>query len=76
MIEFRGFKSRTNLIKNNMEKMNMIETVTQPLVRKFMTGESRYCQNCGKESHTLFEIIKEDKVKNKLQYCKECVNSK
>lgn len=54
----------------------MTKTVTQPLVRKFMTGESRYCQNCGKESHNLVEIIRDDKVKNKLQYCKECVDNK
>jgi len=44
-------------------------------VRKFVTGESRYCQNCGKESYELFEIIQEGKVKNKLQYCKKCFNS-
>lgn len=41
-------------------------------VKKFITGESRYCQHCGKESHTLFEIIQSSKIKNKLQYCKEC----
>ncbi len=41
-------------------------------VRKFMTGESRYCQGCGKESYTLFEVIQDGKIKNKLQYCKKC----
>ncbi|MFA6254886.1 MAG: hypothetical protein WC675_02485 [Patescibacteria group bacterium] len=44
-------------------------------VRKFITGESRYCQNCGKESYELFEITQEGKIKNKLQYCKKCFNS-
>lgn len=41
-------------------------------VRKFMTGESRYCQSCGEESYVLFEVIQEGKLKNKLQYCKKC----
>ena len=41
-------------------------------VRKFVTGESRYCQNCGKESYALFEIIPDTKLKNKLQYCQKC----
>ncbi|MCX6740675.1 MAG: hypothetical protein NTZ49_05635 [Candidatus Parcubacteria bacterium] len=45
-------------------------------VRKFITGESRYCQHCGKESYALFEVIQDDKVKNKLQYCKECYDNK
>jgi hypothetical protein len=45
-------------------------------VRKFTTGESRYCQNCGKESYDLLEIIQESKLKNKLQYCKKCFDSK
>jgi len=43
-------------------------------VRKFITGESRYCQNCGEESYELFEIMQEGKLKNKLQYCKKCFN--
>jgi hypothetical protein len=45
-------------------------------VRKFITGESRYCQKCGKESYELFEIIQNDKMKNKLQYCKKCFDSR
>lgn len=44
--------------------------------RKFMTGESRYCQNCGKESYELFEIIQDGKIKNKLQYCKKCFDKR
>ncbi|HLC89761.1 MAG TPA: hypothetical protein VJG65_02250 [Patescibacteria group bacterium] len=43
-------------------------------VRKFVTGESRYCQSCGKESYWLFEIIQDVRLKNKLQYCKQCFN--
>jgi ribosomal protein S27AE len=45
-------------------------------VRKFVTGESRYCQNCGKESYELFEIIQDGKIKNKLQYCKKCFDDR
>jgi hypothetical protein len=41
-------------------------------VKKFATGESRYCQNCGKESHSLFEVIQDTKLKMKLMCCKEC----
>lgn len=41
-------------------------------VRKFITGESRYCQRCGKESFALFEIIQDNTLKNKLRYCKQC----
>jgi len=53
--------------------MLKIKTVKATGVRKFMTGESRYCQNCGKESYELFEIIQDGKnLKNKLQYCKKC----
>ncbi len=44
-------------------------------VRKFVTGESRYCQKCGKESYELFEISQDAKLKNKLQYCKTCFDS-
>ena len=43
--------------------------------RKFVTGESRYCQKCGQESYELFEISVSSKFKNKLQYCKGCYNS-
>jgi len=48
----------------------------EPGARRFVTGESRYCQNCGKESYELFEIVQEGKIKNKLQYCKKCRDSK
>ena len=52
--------------------MNKTQMAKRSGVRKFITGESRYCQNCGKESYMLFEIISDGKTKNKLQYCKEC----
>lgn len=38
----------------------------------FVTGESRYCQNCGKESHELFQVTKETQKINQLQYCADC----
>ncbi len=57
--------------------MKKSDKVKKTGVRKFMTGESRYCQKCGKQAYDLFEIIQGDKIKNKLQYCKECYkNSK
>lgn len=37
-----------------------------------MTGESRYCQNCGKESNQLFEVTQSNQTINQLQYCKQC----
>lgn len=40
--------------------------------KKFKTGESRYCQSCGKESHNLSEVTKEIQAVNQLQYCEEC----
>ena len=58
----------------NQKYMEKIKKPKATGVRKFITGESRYCQNCGKESYELFEIIQEGKVKNKLQYCKKCLN--
>jgi hypothetical protein len=54
--------------------MKKIKATKLTGVRKFVTGESRYCQNCGKESYRLFEIIQDGKIKNKLQYCKKCFN--
>lgn len=45
-------------------------------VRKFVTGESRYCQCCGKESYALFETVVGGKIKNKLQHCKECFDKR
>jgi len=56
--------------------MEKIKTAKKTGVRKFVTGESRYCQNCGKESYVLFEIIQDSKLKNKLQYCKKCFESR
>ena len=52
--------------------MQKIKAAKATGVRKFVTGESRYCQHCGKESYTLFEIIQDGKLKSKLQYCKKC----
>ena len=51
------------------------ETVKLSGKRKFVTGDSRYCQNCGKESYELFTISLGVKLKNKLQFCKKCYNS-
>ncbi|MFA6215227.1 MAG: hypothetical protein WC768_01505 [Patescibacteria group bacterium] len=56
--------------------MKKIKPAQKTGTRKFITGESRYCQNCGKESYELFEIIQDSKLKNKLQYCKECRDKK
>ena len=55
--------------------MEKVKSAKLSGVRKFITGESRYCQNCGKESYDLFEFIQENKMKNKLQYCKRCLGS-
>jgi len=52
--------------------MAKVATAKLTGVRKFVTGESRYCQNCGKESYSLFEIIQDVRLKNKLQYCQKC----
>ena len=41
---------------------------------KFISGQSRYCQNCGKESHNLFEVTKKTQTIQQLQYCKECAD--
>ena len=59
-----------------MEKIKTAKAAKRSGKRKFMTGESRYCQNCGKESYELFEIIQDGKIKNKLQYCKKCFDSR
>jgi len=56
--------------------MEKTKTAKLTTVRKFVTGESRYCQNCGKESYVLFEVILDGKLKNKLQYCKKCCDEK
>ncbi len=39
---------------------------------KFITGESRYCQNCGKESHELFEVTQSAQKISQLKYCDKC----
>lgn len=52
------------------------EKAKVPGERKFVTGESRYCQKCGKESYQLFETSQSNKFKNKLQYCKKCFKGK
>jgi predicted SprT family Zn-dependent metalloprotease len=52
-------------------KHNYMENIKKPK-NKFAAGEPRYCQNCGKESHDLFEINRDTKGKNQLLYCQEC----
>lgn len=42
--------------------------------KKFKTGESRYCQKCGKESRKLFQVTQESQAINQLQYCEDCKN--
>jgi len=39
---------------------------------KFKTGDSRYCQCCGKESHELFEVTNNAQKHNQLQCCEQC----
>lgn len=39
---------------------------------KFITGQSRYCQNCGKESHWLFEVTHSTQKISQLKYCQTC----
>ncbi|MFA6321949.1 MAG: hypothetical protein WCX71_00530 [Candidatus Buchananbacteria bacterium] len=56
--------------------MGVLPTAKSAKGRKFMTGDSRYCQNCGKESYVLLEIIQDEKLKNKLQYCQKCFDRK
>jgi len=64
---------KNNKISNGVKKTEMAK---KSGVRKFTTGESRYCQSCGKESYELFEIIQDGKTKNKLQYCKRCFDKR
>jgi hypothetical protein len=40
--------------------------------KKFITGESRYCQKCGKESRKLFQVTNETKKIDQLQCCPDC----
>ncbi|MFA6410811.1 MAG: hypothetical protein WCW26_04540 [Candidatus Buchananbacteria bacterium] len=58
-------------MKNYYLKNN---TIKKDKANKFITGEPRYCQNCGKESHQLFEITKNAQKIEQLQYCKTCVD--
>lgn len=39
---------------------------------KFITGQSRYCQNCGQESRELFEVTQNVQKIHQLQYCDKC----
>ncbi|MBU1164578.1 hypothetical protein KKA15_03380 [Patescibacteria group bacterium] len=41
-------------------------------VKKFITGEPRYCQCCGKESHDLFEVTDNAQKLHQLQCCEKC----
>ena len=43
-------------------------------IRKFTTGQSRYCQSCGIESIVLVETIPANQKISHLQYCKDCNN--
>ncbi len=49
-----------------------MNSIKKSKTKKFVTGEPRYCQNCGKESHQLFQVTKETQKINQLQYCEEC----
>ena len=49
-----------------------MHNLKQDKVHKFVTGQSRYCQGCGKESHELFEVTHNVKKIGKLHYCAEC----
>jgi len=66
-------EKKNNKISNGVKK---ILAVKKTGVRKFVTGESRYCQNCGHESYELFEIVQDGQIKNKLQYCKQCFDKR
>jgi hypothetical protein len=41
-------------------------------VKKFIAGQSRYCQNCGVESTELFEVTQNIQKKDQLLYCDKC----
>ena len=43
-------------------------------IRKFTTGQSRYCQNCGIESFVLIAAIPANQKISQLQYCKDCID--
>ena len=40
--------------------------------KKFVAGESRYCQKCRKESHNLVQVTEKTHKLSQLKYCKEC----
>ncbi|MFA6421915.1 MAG: hypothetical protein WCV92_00725 [Candidatus Buchananbacteria bacterium] len=40
--------------------------------KKFVTGQSRYCQNCGAESIKLYKVTPESQKSSHLQYCQKC----
>ncbi|MDX9893451.1 MAG: hypothetical protein RB292_03490 [Patescibacteria group bacterium] len=40
--------------------------------KEFATGESRYCQKCGRESHHLITIADGTKGIDQLKYCPNC----
>ena len=42
-------------------------------IRKFTTGQSRYCQNCGIESFVLIATTPANQKISQLQYCKDCI---
>jgi len=46
--------------------------MNNPKSKKFKTGESRYCQRCGKESLDLFQVTEATQTINQLQYCEDC----
>jgi len=41
-------------------------------VKKFITGQSRYCQSCGFESETLLMSTTKNPQVGKLQLCRKC----
>lgn len=64
------------MAKNRLDskKINNNNHIKESKTRKFVTGESRYCQSCGKESYNLFEATQANQKINQLQYCQECYN--
>ena len=43
-------------------------------IKKFASGQSRYCQNCGIESFVLIATIPANQKISQLQYCKDCID--
>jgi len=50
--------------------MKMLEATKK--VKKFITGQSRYCQSCGFESETLLMSTTKNPQVGKLQLCRKC----